>query len=66
LWVIESFAGWLPIDPIVIKIREEGIKADKIHVDDTPVPPLPGDRPAKSRIPRARYRVSLAEPPLKS
>jgi transposase len=28
------------LDPIVSRIREEGLKATKIHTDDTPVPVL--------------------------
>lgn len=45
-----TLAGWAGqaahlLDPIVSRIREEGLKADKIHADDTPVPMLvPGPR----------------------
>ena len=40
-----TLAGWAGqaaalLDPIVARIREEGLKASKIHVDDTPVPML--------------------------
>lgn len=55
-----TLAGWAAqaahlLDPIVSRIREEGIKAGKIHVDDTPVPMLmPG--------PRADARRSSGQP----
>ena len=40
-----TLAGWAGqaaslLDPIVARIREEGLKATKIHADDTPVPVL--------------------------
>jgi transposase len=40
-----TLAGWAGqaahlLDPIVTRIREEGLKAAKIHTDDTPVPML--------------------------
>jgi len=40
-----TLAGWAGqaaalLDPIVTRIREEGLKASKIHADDTPVPML--------------------------
>lgn len=40
-----TLAGWAGqaaalLDPIVSRIREEGLKASKIHADDTPVPML--------------------------
>ncbi len=40
-----TLAGWTGqaaalLDPIVARIREEGLKASKIHADDTPVPVL--------------------------
>ena len=40
-----TLAGWAGqaaalLDPIVARIREEGLKATKIHADDTPVPML--------------------------
>jgi transposase len=40
-----TLAGWAGqaaalLDPIVSRIREEGLKAKKIHADDTPVPVL--------------------------
>jgi len=51
-----TLAGWAGqaahlLDPIVTRIREEGIKADKIHVDDTPVPMLV---PGKGKTAQAR------------
>jgi transposase len=45
-----TLAGWAGqaahlLDPIVTRIREEGLKATKLHTDDTPVPMLvPGPR----------------------
>jgi len=45
-----TLAGWTGqaaalLDPIVSRIREEGLKAAKLHTDDTPVPMLvPGPR----------------------
>ena len=40
-----TLAGWAGqaahlLDPIVTRIREEGLKATKLHTDDTPVPML--------------------------
>lgn len=40
-----TLAGWAGqaaalLDPIVARIREEGLKATKVHTDDTPVPML--------------------------
>ncbi len=40
-----TLAGWTGqasalLDPIISRIREEGMKASKIHTDDTPVPVL--------------------------
>ena len=40
-----TLAGWTGqaaalLDPIVSRIREEGLKASKLHTDDTPVPVL--------------------------
>lgn len=40
-----TLAGWAGqaaalLDPIVTRIREEGLKASRIHADDTPVPVL--------------------------
>ena len=40
-----TLAGWVGqasvlLDPIVSRIRDEGLKASKIHADDTPVPVL--------------------------
>ncbi len=47
-----TLAGWtgqaaVLLDPIVSRIRDEVLKADKIHADDTPVPVLDpvGGRP---------------------
>ncbi len=52
-----TLAGWTGqaaalLDPIVGRIREEGLKATKIHTDDTPVPMLdPGrGRTATGRL----------------
>lgn len=52
-----TLAGWTGqasalIDPIVSRIRDEGLKASKIHADDTPVPVLdPGrGRTATGRL----------------
>jgi transposase len=52
-----TLAGWAGqaaslLDPIAARIREEGLKADKIHADDTPVPVLdPGrGRTATGRL----------------
>lgn len=55
-----TLAGWAGqaahlLDPIVTRIRDEGLKADKIHTDDSPVPMLvPG--------PRAEARRSSKQP----
>jgi len=51
-----TLTGWAGqaaalLDPIVSRIREEGLKADKIHADDTPVPMLD---PGKARTATAR------------
>mgnify|MGYP002651743464 CR=1 FL=1 len=51
-----TLAGWAGqaahlLDPIVNRIREEGLKADKIHADDTPVPMLV---PGKGKTAQAR------------
>jgi len=51
-----TLAGWAGqaahlLDPIVSRIREEGLKADKIHADDTPVPMLV---PGKGKTAQAR------------
>ena len=52
-----TLAGWAGqaaqlLDPIVSRIREEGLKAAKIHTDDTPVPLLvPGrGKTAQARL----------------
>ena len=52
-----TLAGWVGqaaalLDPIVSRIREEVLKDDKIHADDTPVPVLdPGrGRTATGRL----------------
>ena len=53
-----TLAGWAGqaahlLDPIVARIRDEGLKADKIHTDDTPVPMLvPGPRADARRFNR--------------
>ena len=51
-----TLAGWagqaaVLLDPIVSRIREEGLKASKIHTDDTPVPMLV---PGKGKTAQAR------------
>ena len=51
-----TLAGWSGqaaalLDPIVSRIREEGLKASKIHTDDTPVPMLV---PGKGKTSQAR------------
>lgn len=51
-----TLAGWAGqaaalLDPIVSRIREEGLKAAKIHADDTPVPMLV---PGKGKTAQAR------------
>lgn len=51
-----TLAGWAGqaaalLDPIVSRIREEGLKAAKIHTDDTPVPMLV---PGKGKTATAR------------
>lgn len=51
-----TLAGWAGqaaalLDPIVTRIREEGLKAHKLHVDDTPVPMLV---PGKGKTAQAR------------
>lgn len=51
-----TLAGWAGqaaalLDPIVTRIREEGLKAGKLHADDTPVPMLD---PGKGRTATAR------------
>lgn len=52
-----TLAGWTGqaaalLDPVVTRIRDEVLKADKIHADDTPVPVLdPGrGRTATGRL----------------
>ncbi|MEI4509305.1 IS66 family transposase [Sphingopyxis sp. CCNWLW253] len=52
-----TLAGWAGqaahlLDPIVSRIREEGLKAAKLHTDDTPVPMLV---PGKGRTAQARF-----------
>ncbi|MPT48388.1 MAG: IS66 family transposase [Sphingobium sp.] len=54
-----TLAGWAGqasrlLDPIVTRIREEGLKAAKIHSDDTPVPMLV---PGKGKTAQARLWV---------
>jgi transposase len=51
-----TLAGWAGqaaslLDPIITRIREEGLKAGKLHVDDTPVPMLV---PGKGKTAQAR------------
>jgi transposase len=51
-----TLAGWAGqaaslLDPIVSRIREEGLRAAKIHADDTPVPMLV---PGKGKTAQAR------------
>jgi|TARA_R100000501_G_C2622658_1_gene115849 transposase len=51
-----TLAGWAGqaaalLDPIVARIREEGLKASKVHADDTPVPMLV---PGKGKTAQAR------------
>jgi len=51
-----TLAGWTGqaaalLDPIVARIREEGLKAGKLHTDDTPVPMLV---PGKGKTAQAR------------
>jgi transposase len=51
-----TLAGWAGqaahlLDPIISRIREQGLKADKIHADDTPVPMLV---PGKGKTAQAR------------
>lgn len=51
-----TLAGWTGqaaalLDPIVTRIREEGLKAAKLHTDDTPVPMLV---PGKGKTAQAR------------
>lgn len=51
-----TLAGWAGqaaalLDPIVSRIREEGLKAAKLHTDDTPVPMLV---PGKGKTAQAR------------
>ena len=51
-----TLAGWAGqaaalLDPIVSRIREEGLKASKLHTDDTPVPMLV---PGKGKTAQAR------------
>jgi transposase len=51
-----TLAGWAGqaaalLDPIVSRIREEGLKASKLHTNDTPVPMLvPGPRADARKI----------------
>jgi transposase len=51
-----TLAGWVGqaaalLDPIVTRIREEGLQAGKLYVDDTPVPMLV---PGKGKTAQAR------------
>lgn len=54
-----TLAGWTGqaaalLDPIVSRIREEGLKAGKLHTDDTPVPVL---EPGRGRTAQGRLWV---------
>lgn len=58
-----TLAGWAGqaaslLDPIVSRIREEGLKAAKIHADDTPVPMLV---PGKGKTATARLWTYVAD-----
>src|SRR5690606_22597368 len=58
-----TLAGWAGqasrlLDPIVTRIREEGLKAAKLHTDDTPVPMLV---PGKGKAAQARLWVYAAD-----
>lgn len=58
-----TLAGWAGqavalLDPIVTRIREEGLKASKIHADDTPVPMLV---PGKGKTAQARLWTYVAD-----
>lgn len=58
-----TLAGWAGqaaslLDPIVSRIREEGLKASKLHTDDTPVPMLV---PGKGRTATARLWTYVAD-----
>ena len=58
-----TLAGWAGqaahlLDPIVARIRDEGLKADKIHTDDTPVPMLV---PGKGKTAQARLSAYVVD-----
>jgi transposase len=58
-----TLAGWAGqaarlLDPIITRIREEGLKAAKLHTDDTPVPMLV---PGKGKTAQARLWVYAAD-----
>lgn len=69
-----TLAGWAGqaaalLDPIVSRIRDEGLKASKLHTDDTPVPVLDPGRGTtaqgrlwglRGRRPRLRCREPAA------
>ena len=62
-----TLAGWTGqaaalLDPIVSRIREEGLKASKLHTDDTPVPMLvPGKACPERLLQAARRRGKTAQ-----
>ena len=56
-----TLAGWAGqaaalLDPIVSRIREEGLKASKLHTDDTPVPMLVPGKARPERLLQAASR----------
>lgn len=58
-----TLAGWMGqaahlLDPIVQRIREEGLKADKLHADDTPVKVL---APGSGKTATARLWAYVAD-----
>ncbi len=58
-----TLAGWTGqaaglLDPIVSRIRDEVLKADKIHADDTPVPVLD---PGRGKAATGRLWVYAAD-----
>ena len=58
-----TLAGWVGqaaalLDPIVSRIRQEGLKAAKLHTDDTPVPVLD---PGRGKTAQGRLWVYAAD-----
>lgn len=58
-----TLAGWVGqaaalLDPVVSRIREEGLRAAKIHTDDTPVPVLD---PGRGRTATGRLWVYVVD-----